>query len=116
MLTVPGADGCEQLVDDGGVANVLMHKGTELEPAFAKDGTSPDPERTTNPVFNCILQLIKDATKWTNMVKLCKGVIEETTTGVLRPREMRAKRRFALPRHQRVRLLALAQRRHHACK
>jgi len=38
MLTVPGADGCDQLVDDGGDATLLMHKGTELEAAFAKDG------------------------------------------------------------------------------
>ena len=52
MLTVPGADGCEQLVDDGDVANLLMYEGTELEP---------------------------------------ESVIEETTTGVLRPREMAAK-------------------------
>ena len=79
-----------------------MHKGTELQPAFVKDGTSPEPERTTNPVFKCILQLIKgcipiDATKWTNMVKLCKGVIEETTTGVLRLREMAAEGDLLFP-------------------
>ena len=88
-------DASEELVDDGGDANLLMHKGTELEPAVARDETSPDPVRTTNPVFKSILQLIKDciptdATKWTNMVKLCKGVIEEMTTGVLRLRETAA--------------------------
>merc|ERR1712107_33875 len=86
MLTVPGADGCDQLVDDGGDATLLMHKGTELEAAFAKDGTLPDPESTTNPEFKCVLQLVKDsisldATKWTRMTKHCKGVSEETTTG-----------------------------------
>merc|ERR1712107_457911 len=77
MLTVPGADGCDQLVDDGGDATLLMHKGTELEAAFAKDGTLPDPESTTNPEFKCVLQLVKDsisldATKWTRMAKHCK--------------------------------------------
>merc|ERR1712107_128590 len=86
MLTVPGADGCDQLVDDGGDATLLMHKGTELEAAFAKDGTLPDPESTTNPEFKCVFQLVKDsisldATKWTRMTKHCKGVSEETTTG-----------------------------------
>ena len=36
MLTVPGAEGCDQLVDDG-EATLWMHTGTELETAFAKD-------------------------------------------------------------------------------
>ena len=34
-LTVPGADGCDQLADDGGDATLLTHKGTRLETAFA---------------------------------------------------------------------------------
>ena len=51
MLTVPGADGCNQLEDDGGDATLLMHMVTELEAAFAKNGTLPDPEGTTNPEF-----------------------------------------------------------------
>ena len=51
MPTVLGTDGCDQLVDDGGDATLLIHKGTELEVAFTKDGTLPDPESTTNPVF-----------------------------------------------------------------
>ena len=77
MLTVPGADGCDQLVDDGGDATLLMHKGTELEAAFAKDGTLPDPESTTNPEFKCVLQLVKDsisldATKWTKALQGCQ--------------------------------------------
>jgi len=102
MLTVPGADGCDQLVDDGGDATLLMHKGTELEAAFAKDGTLPDPESTTNPEFKCVLQLVKDsisldATKWTRMAKHCKGVSEETTTGVLKLKEMVTKGELLFP-------------------
>ena len=31
MMTVPGADGCDQLVDYGGVGTLLMHKAKELE-------------------------------------------------------------------------------------
>ena len=47
ILTVPGADGCDQLDDDGGDATILIHKDTELEAAFADDdGTMPDPENT----------------------------------------------------------------------
>ena len=36
-MTVPGADGCDQLVDDGGDAILLMHKGKEFEEKYAKD-------------------------------------------------------------------------------
>merc|ERR1712113_673429 len=35
MMTVPGADGCDQLVDDGGDATLLIHKGKELEATLA---------------------------------------------------------------------------------
>ena len=38
MLTVPGADGCDQLVDDFGDATLLIHMGKEYEAKFAKDG------------------------------------------------------------------------------
>merc|ERR1711907_448878 len=61
MMTVPGADGCDLLVDDGGDATLLIHKGKELEAKFAKDGSLPDPASTTNPEFKCILQLLKDS-------------------------------------------------------
>merc|ERR1712125_266081 len=102
MLTVPGADGCDQLVDDGGDATLLIHKGRELEEKFAKDGSLPDPNSTTNPEFKCVLQTIKDSigsdkTKWTRMSKICKGVSEETTTGVLRLKEMAAKGELLFP-------------------
>merc|ERR1719171_2449019 len=79
MMTVPGADGCDFLVDDGGDATLLIHKGKELEEKFAKDGSMPDPSSTTNPEFKCILQLLKesiqaDATKYTRMAAACHGV------------------------------------------
>jgi adenosylhomocysteinase len=102
MMTVPGKDGCDQLVDDGGDATLLIHKGKEFEEKFAKDGSLPDPNSTTNPEFKCILQLLKDSipadnTKYTRMAKACKGVSEETTTGVHRLREMAAKGELLFP-------------------
>merc|ERR1711965_1234074 len=102
MMTVPGADGCDLLVDDGGDATLLIHKGKELEAKFAKDGSLPDPESTTNPEFKCVLQLLKDsiqedATKYTRMAAACKGVSEETTTGVHRLREMASKGELLFP-------------------
>merc|ERR1719230_1367060 len=102
MLTWPGADGPDQIVDDGGDATLLIHKGKEFEEKYAKDKSLPDPESTSNPEFKCILQLIKDsipldATKWTRMAKNCRGVSEETTTGVHRLREMAAKGELLFP-------------------
>jgi len=102
MMTVPGKDGCDQLVDDGGDATLLIHKGKELEEKFGKDGSLPDPESTTNPEFKCILQLLKDSiqvdkTKYTRMAACCKGVSEETTTGVHRLKEMAAKGELLFP-------------------
>merc|ERR1711990_491672 len=60
---------------------------------FEKDGSLPDPESTSNPEFKCVLQTSKDSiqvdkTKWTRMAAKCRGVSEETTTGVHRLKEM----------------------------
>merc|ERR1712195_369306 len=102
MMTVPGKDGCHQLVDDGGDATLLIHKGKEYEALYAKDGTLPDPNSTTNAEFKCILQLLKDSipvdkTKWTRYAAYMKGVSEETTTGVHRLKEMAAKGELLFP-------------------
>merc|ERR1711979_52595 len=102
MMTVPGADGCDQLVDDGGDATLLIHKGKELEAKYAKDKSLPDPNSTDNAEFKCILQLLKDSipadpTKYTRMAAKCKGVSEETTTGVHRLKEMAAKGELLWP-------------------
>jgi len=102
MMTVPGADGCDQLVDDGGDATLLIHKGKQYEEAFAKDGSLPDPASTDNAEFKVILQLLKDSipldkTKYTRMAAKCKGVSEETTTGVHRLKEMADKGTLLFP-------------------
>merc|ERR1711865_238639 len=85
-----------------GDATLLIHKGKEFEEKFAKDGSLPDPASTDNAEFKCILQLIRDsiprdATKWTRMAANCKGVSEETTTGVHRLKEMAAKGELLFP-------------------
>merc|ERR1712151_1302315 len=102
MMTVPGADGCDLLVDDGGDATLLVHKGKELEEKYAKDGSLPDPTTTDNAEFKCILQVLRDSiqvdkTKYTRMAAKCKGVSEETTTGVHRLKEMAAKGELLFP-------------------
>merc|ERR1740127_416600 len=102
MMTVPGADGCDQLVDDGGDATLLMHKGKEYEGKFATDGTLPDPASTDNAEFKVILEVLKesikvDKTKYTRMCAKCRGVSEETTTGVHRLKEMAKKGELLFP-------------------
>jgi len=102
MLTWPGADGCDMLVDDGGDATLLIHEGVKYEALFAKDGTLPDPNSTSNPEFKCVLQTIKDsiqkdAQKWTKMSKTVRGVSEETTTGVHRLKQMAARGELLFP-------------------
>merc|ERR1712080_785873 len=93
----------DQIVDDGGDATLLIHKGKEWEEKYAKDKSAmPDPESTNNPEFKCVLQTIRDslhvdATKWSRMAKTCRGVSEETTTGVARLREMAKKGELLFP-------------------
>merc|ERR1712139_741389 len=53
MLTWPGCDGPDQIVDDGGDATMLIHKGREFEEKYAKDKSLPDPASTTNAEFKC---------------------------------------------------------------
>merc|ERR1712151_1127669 len=94
--------GCDQLVDDGGDATLLIHKGKEFEEKYAKDGSLPDPTTTDNAEFKVILQLLKDSipqdkTKYTRMAAMCKGVSEETTTGIRRLKEMAAKGALLFP-------------------
>jgi len=101
-LTWPGADGPDLIVDDGGDATLLVHKGKELEEAFAKDGSLPDPESTTNAELKCVLNVIKrslgvDPKKWTKMAATIKGVSEETTTGVARLRIMAKEGKLLFP-------------------
>merc|ERR1712176_1082519 len=101
-LTWEDYPGPDLIVDDGGDATLLIHKGKEFEEKFAKDGTLPDPESTTNAEFKCVLQLLKDSiqvdkTKYTRMAAKCKGVSEEATTGVMRLKEMAAKGTSLIP-------------------
>merc|ERR1712206_73972 len=74
----------------------------EYEDKHAQDGSLPDPESTANPEFKCVLQTIRDSIaidpkKWTNMANNCKGVSEETTTGVHRLKAMAAKGELLFP-------------------
>ncbi len=85
MMTWPNSDGANMILDDGGDATLLLHKGVEYE----KTGEVPDPTEASNPELAIVLGLLQrslksDPGKWTRMAAGIRGVTEETTTGVKR--------------------------------
>jgi len=81
--------GPNQIVDDGGDATLLIHKGLEYE----KAGAVPGLETTDNAEFKQILILLAKCLEaspkhWHNVAEDCQGVSEETTTGVHRLYQM----------------------------
>jgi adenosylhomocysteinase len=89
-LTWPDGRGPTQIVDDGGDATLLIHKGVEFERA----GRVPAFNAATEPEeWGVILELLraelkKDATRFQKMASTIRGVSEETTTGVHRLYQM----------------------------
>lgn len=83
-------DGCDVIVDDGGDLTLIIHEGKKAEDLFAKDGTLPDPNSTDNAEFKIVLGILRRllesgvTDKWNKIAARCKGVSEETTTGVHR--------------------------------
>ncbi|WP_017613514.1 adenosylhomocysteinase [Nocardiopsis salina] len=97
-LTWPGAEGPNMILDDGGDATMLVHKGAEFE----KAGAVPDPASAEAEEFQVVLSLLKkslqkDNSKWTKIAEGIKGVSEETTTGVLRLYEMQREGTLSFP-------------------
>lgn len=88
MLTFPGGLGPELIVDDGGDATLLIHRGykAENDPAILDEAT----DNKELQIINALLQesLKKDNQRWHKVVKEWKGVSEETTTGVHRLYQM----------------------------
>ena len=89
ILMWPDGKGPNMILDDGGDATMLVHKGKEFEAA----GLVPTPDETTSEEYAVVLEtlrrsLTEDATRWTAIAAGIKGVTEETTTGVHRLYEM----------------------------
>ncbi|HXV36844.1 MAG TPA: adenosylhomocysteinase [Myxococcota bacterium] len=98
-LEWPDGSGPDQIVDDGGDATLLLHKGAEFERA----GKVPDfdPEREPEE-WGIVLELLRGEqlrrpTRWTDACARLKGVSEETTTGVLRLYQMYEKGALRFP-------------------
>ena len=98
MLTWPDGTGPNMLLDDGGDATLLIHKGTEFE----KAGAVPTAGEEDSEEYAVILDLLRasvaaDPTKYTRMGQGIKGVTEETTTGVMRLYELARDGRLLFP-------------------
>jgi adenosylhomocysteinase len=84
-LSWPDGDGPNMILDDGGDATLLVHKGVEFERA----GAVPDPSTADSEEFQIVLSVLQrslaeDGQRWTKIAAQIKGVTEETTTGVHR--------------------------------
>ncbi|GAA4518554.1 MULTISPECIES: adenosylhomocysteinase [Nonomuraea] len=96
-LTWPGADGPNMILDDGGDATLLVHKGAEYEKAgFVPDATDADPEEW-HVIIGLLKRTVTDEKRWTRIAEGIKGVTEETTTGVHRLYEMHKNGQLLFP-------------------
>jgi adenosylhomocysteinase len=90
-LSWPGQSGPNLVLDDGGDATLLVHRGAEFEAA----GAVPEPADGDPEEWRVILDLLRSSLaasprRWTECAAGIKGVTEETTTGVHRLYEMAA--------------------------
>jgi adenosylhomocysteinase len=91
-------EGPTMILDDGGDATLLVHKGVEFE----KAGAVPDPSTADSEEYGVVLtvlqrSLTEDAGRWTSIANGIKGVSEETTTGVHRLNEMERRGELLFP-------------------
>jgi adenosylhomocysteinase len=97
---VAGADwtGPNMILDDGGDATLLVHKGRDFELA----GVVPEPTDSDSHEYRVILQTLRDSLaissdRWTTIAAELKGVTEETTTGVHRLYELAREGQLLFP-------------------
>ncbi len=98
VLVWPDGDGPNMILDDGGDATLLVHKGVEFE----KAGEVPDPSTADSEEFEVILRLLQrslteDPRRWTTIAGGLRGVTEETTTGVHRLYQMQEQGALLFP-------------------
>ncbi len=94
----PDDAGPNMILDDGGDATLLVHKGAEYERA----GAVPAPAKTDSEEMQVILRLLErslgeDPQRWTSIAGGIKGVTEETTTGVNRLYQMQESGELLFP-------------------
>ena len=98
MLTWPGGGTANMILDDGGDATLLVHKGAEYE----KAGKVPAAKAGDNEEWVAILDVLhrtlkNSSNKWQQLAENVKGVTEETTTGVHRLYQMQESGELLFP-------------------
>ena len=89
VLDWPNGEGPNMILDDGGDATLLVHKGAEFE----KTGVVPSADENDSEEYRVILHTLRESLanypdRFTKIAAGIKGVTEETTTGVLRLYDM----------------------------
>ncbi len=89
ILAWPDGAGPNMILDDGGDATLLLHKGVEFE----KAGQVPQPTSDDSEEYRVVLDVLRaaqgvDPGKWSRIADGVRGVTEETTTGVHRLYQM----------------------------
>lgn len=96
-LSFPNGEGPDLIVDDGGDATLLVHKGYQAEENPSLLDKKPENHEEA-VILNVLKQVMKeDNRKWHKIVARLKGASEETTTGVHRLYQMEAKKELLFP-------------------
>jgi adenosylhomocysteinase len=96
-LAFPDGKGPNLIVDDGGDATMMVHKGFEIEnqPEWLKNEVDNADEKA---LLNQLREIyVEDKLRWTRTVAEWKGVSEETTTGVHRLYQMKEVGKLLVP-------------------
>jgi adenosylhomocysteinase len=98
MLRWPDGGGPNMILDDGGDATLLVHRGVEFE----KAGAVPDPATAESEELAVVLSMLRrslteDPRRWVEIANGIKGVTEETTTGVHRLYQMQERGELLFP-------------------
>lgn len=96
-LTFPGHKGPNVIVDDGGDATLMIHRGVdaEKEASFLDEEVEAEDERQLNAILKQVLA--EDNSFWGRMIPEIRGVSEETTTGVHRLYQMKEQGKLLFP-------------------
>lgn len=94
-----GGEGPNLIVDDGGDATLMIHKGVEVEkdPSLLEKNYSNEGEDFQELMKKIKVEYGKNPTRWTTVAKNVKGVSEETTTGVHRLYQMMTDGKLLFP-------------------
>jgi adenosylhomocysteinase len=98
ILRWPNGEGPNMILDDGGDATLLVHKGREFELAGSVPSATADDSEEYAVILKFLQRsLTESSDRWTKIAEGIKGVTEETTTGVHRLYEMARENKLLFP-------------------